>query len=293
MKKTVALIVVIIALFSLNGCGRKGEEVLARINNEVITLEEFNEKIERMPIQYQEMVKGKKKEFLNELVKEELLYEEAVKAGIENDPETQEVISAAHRKILISGLLKKRVEDNLSVSEEDIKKYYDEHSEEFMLPERWRASHILVDTEEEAKEAKKQLDQGADFSELAEERSKDATSRRAGDVGYFSKGQLIPEFESTCFELEIGEISDIVKTQFGYHIIKLTEKKSPEVQEFLKVKDVIKKEMEREQKIKLLEELMADLQDKAKVTINEGLIADPQADDIEAVEIDALEEEQE
>ncbi len=203
-----------------------------------------------------------------------MLYKEALKSNIEKDPETQEVIAAARKKILVSSLIKMRVQDKASISEEDIKTYYDEHSEEFMLPERWRASHILLNTAEEAEEIKERLNQGASFEELAENRSKDATSKKQGDVGYFSKGQLIPEFENACFELEVGETRGVIQTQFGYHIIKLTDKKSPEVQEFEKVQGLIRKELERERKQQLLDTLITDLRNNAKITINEELIAE-------------------
>ena len=277
MKKDISLIVILGTAFLLYGCGKADQKVLARVSNDVITLKEFNEKIEKLPKQYQEIARSQKRKFLDDIINEELLYKEALKAKVDKDPETQEVIEAAKRKIFISRILKNRIEDRVSVSEENIRKYYDEHSEEFMLPERWRASHILVDTQAEAEEVMERIKQGADFSELARNMSKDATSKQDGDVGYFSKGQLIPEFEKACFELEVGEVSDVVKTQFGYHVIKLTDKKSPEVQDFSNVKSIINKEMEREQKKELFEKMMADLKNEAKITVYEKLIADAPA----------------
>ena len=274
MKKIILITLVIGMGIALNGCGDRNRKVLAKVNDEIITLGQFNDSIQKLPKHYQDIVKGQKKKFLDELIKEELLFKEALKSNIEKDPETKEVIAAARKKILVSSLIKMRVEDKASISEEDIKVYYDEHSEEFMLRERWRASHILLGTVEEAEEIKERLNQGASFEELAENRSKDATSKKQGDVGYFSKGQLIPEFENACFELEVGRVSDVVKTQFGYHIIKLTDKKSPEVQEFEKVQELIRKELERSQKQRLLEALITDLRNNAKITINEELIAE-------------------
>jgi len=272
MRKFTFLIVILFVAFILNGCGKKNKTPLARINSEVITLEDFNKRITRLPEYYQEIIKGQKSKFLDDIIIEELLYKEALKSKIDRDPETKEVISEAKKKILVSRLIKDRVDDKIFISEQDIKKYYDEHSEEFMLPERWRVSHILVDTQEEAAAIKEKLNQGVSFEELAKEKSKDATSQQGGDVGYFSKGQLIPEFERAALSLEVGKISDIVKTQFGYHIIKLTDKKSPEVQEFSSVKELIKKELERDKKKQLLEVLMNDLRKKAKIIINKKLI---------------------
>jgi len=274
MKKFVFLLLLGLIVILPIGCGKKSENVVAKINNKVITLEEFNGKIERLPKHYQDIIKGQKKRFLDDVIAEELLYDEALRSKIDGNPETKEVIEEAKRTIIVSRLIKDKVDDKVSVPEEEIKKYYDEHSEEFMLPERWRASHILVDTLEEAKDIKAKLDQGGSFEEFVKERSKDTTAKQGGDIGYFAKGQLIPEFENASFSLELGQISDIVKTQFGYHIIKLTDRKGPEVQEFSAVKELIKKELEREQKKQILEKLMNDLRKGAKITINEKLLED-------------------
>ncbi len=272
MKRMMILVFLASIALLLGGCGDKNRRVLAKVNDKVITVGEFNEKIKRLPKHYQGIMEKQKKKFLDEVIKEELLYKEALKARVDKDPETQEVIAAARKKILVSRLIKNRVEDAIAVSGEEIKKYYDEHSEEFMLPERWRASHILVDTNEEAEEIKEKVNQGAPFEELARNRSKDASAERGGDVGYFSKGQLIPDFEEACFLLEAGEVSDVVKTQFGYHIIKLTERKSPEVQEFSRVKELIKKELEGQRKKELFDELIRDLRNNAKISINEEFL---------------------
>ena len=281
MKKLIIPALFVSVILALSGCGNRGQKVLAKIGDRVITLEEFDKKIERLPKQYQEILRGQKKKFLDEIVQEELLHKEALKSKIDKDPETQEVIAEAKKRILVARLIKNRVQDKTFISEEEIKRYYDEHSEEFMLPERWRASHILVDTPEEAEKIREKLKQGASFEELAEKRSKDAASKKGGDVGYFSKGQLIPEFEKACFELELGELSDVIKTQFGYQVIKVTDRKSPEVQEFSSVGNIIKKDLERKRKTELLKELIADLQNNTKITINEELLSEVTAEEPE------------
>jgi peptidyl-prolyl cis-trans isomerase C len=291
MRRLMSVILIMSVVLLLSSCGKPGKQTLAKVDDRVITLEDFNKRIDRLPQQYQEIVKGQRKKFLEDLIMEGLLYKEALRSNIESDPEIQEVIFEAKKKILISRLMKDRVNNKVSISEDDIKTYYDEHSEEFMLPERWRASHILVDTLEAAQEIKSEHDQGASFEVLAKERSKDATARQGGDIGYFSKGQLIPEFEEACFQLEVGEVSDIVKSQFGYHIIMLKERKSPEVQEYSKVKDIIKKELEREKARGLLEELTADLRTSAKIVINEKLLEEIAEEESRAsAEIEAIPE---
>lgn len=283
-KSTFLVLSALIAIsLLLTGCGKKGKE-LARVNDEIITLEEFNERIERLPQHYRDIIKGQKEKFLDDIIMENLLYKEALKSGVSKDAEVQEFLAEARKKIIVASLIKKRVEDKVSVTEEEITKYYDEHSEEFMLPERWRASHILVDTADEAKHIKKMLDEGALFDKLAREKSKDATSLRGGDVGYFSKGQFLPEFENEVFKLKVGGISDVVKTRFGYHIITLTDRKDPEVQDLSSVKGLIKKELEREQKKMLLEELVNDLKNNASITINKELLKEEREAEVKAEE---------
>jgi len=282
MKKWLVLFTISVIAISACGCARQDGKVLAKINDKVITLGEFNNKIERLPKHYQDIIMVQQKKFLDEIIREELLYQEGLRLKIDQDAETQEVITEARKKIIVARFINDKVNNAVQISDDELKKYYDEHSEEFMLPERWRASHILLSTRQEAEGIIAKLREGEPFDQLARESSTDATSKQGGDVGYFSKGQLIPEFEETCFSLEVGEMSDVVETQFGYHIIKLTERKSPELQEFDDISDLIKKELDRERKKEVFEEIMSDLREKADIVINEELIEEPEKEPEEA-----------
>jgi foldase protein PrsA len=121
----------------------------------------------------------------------------------------------------------------LDLTDETLKKYYDEHIKEYKT-EQVKASHILVETEEKAKELLKKVKNGDDFAELAKENSTCPSKEKGGDLGYFQRGQMVPEFDQVAFSLKVGEVSDVVKTQFGYHIIKLMDKK----EETLKFEEV-------------------------------------------------------
>ncbi|MFH0840071.1 MAG: peptidyl-prolyl cis-trans isomerase [Candidatus Omnitrophota bacterium] len=272
MKKIMFGVLAGALLLSFAGCANEGKRILAKVDGESITLKNFNDRITKLPKQYQDIVKAQKRNYLDDLIMEKLLYKKAVKTGMDKDKETQDIIAEATKKIIIARLVEKEVEKKVKVSDDEARKYYDEHSEEFMLPERWRASHILVDTPEEANAIKQKLAQGASFDELAREKSKDATAKIGGDIGYFSRGQLVPEFEEECYKLKVGEVGDVVRTQFGYHVIILTDKKNPEVQEFATVGDMIKKELEREKKKALLDKMMTDVRSNAKIVINEKLL---------------------
>ena len=118
-------------------------------------------------------------------------------------------------------LAQKAATEGVEVSDEKLKKFYDENKNLFTELE---ASHILVDDEDTAKEVQKKLEDGGDFADLAKEYSKDGSAENGGDLGVFKKGDMVAEFEEAAFALKEGEVSDIVQSQFGYHIIKLKKK---------------------------------------------------------------------
>lgn len=156
--------------------------------------------------------------------------------------------------------------EGAEISEDEIKYYYDTHIDEFEHPETINARHILLENEEEAKGVLEKARRNEDFAELAKEYSKDPSNDRGGDIGYFKRGQMIPEFEDAAFALKTGEISGIVKTQFGYHIIKLEDRKEPYTEAFEDAKEKIKDNLLKENtKSKAYEEALL-----ASGSINEG-----------------------
>lgn len=123
--------------------------------------------------------------------------------------------------------LEKLLEPEIDITEEEMKTYFEENKETLSEPEQVKASHILVEDEAKAKEVKGKLNGGADFAELAEEYSTDTSnSGNGGELGYFAKGEMTAAFEEKAFSMKEGEISDPVKTEFGYHIIKFEDKKA-------------------------------------------------------------------
>ncbi|MGD6958305.1 peptidylprolyl isomerase [Rossellomorea aquimaris] len=123
-------------------------------------------------------------------------------------------------------LTEKLLKDRVSISDDQIKEYFEANKESFAQQEQVEASHILVEDEETAKEVKNNLDDGGDFAELAKEYSTDTSNAElGGELGYFAKGEMVTEFDDEAFAMKKGEISEPVKTEFGYHIIKVTDKK--------------------------------------------------------------------
>lgn len=274
MKNIIIYVVTACLCVSLGCARREDDKVLVRVGNRVISLREAKEKMARLPAYYQTIVSRDKKKFLDDLIAEELFYEEAVRQDLLKDKETQDVIREAKKKIVIAKLIKKEVEDKVRVDDDAVKKYYEEHKGEFMSPEMWRASHVLVASGEEAQEIAKGINSGAlKFEEVAGSRSLDATAKRGGDIGYFAKGQLVPEFEEACFSLNVGDPCQIVRTQFGYHVIKLTDRRPGKAEELEKVRAAIIDRLRRNAKKDLFGEFISNLREKYKVEVEEDALA--------------------
>ena len=184
----------------------------------------------------------------------------------------------ARKDIIINNFIEKRFTDNIAVSDADAKKFYDDNLEKyFKKPESARASHILIGVEqsasaEEHKKAKekaeallKRVKAGEDFATLAKSDSTCPSSSQGGDLGSFGRGQMVPPFETAAFALKPGEVSDVVETQFGYHIIKLTEKQEAGTEKFENVKAKIVEFLKRERTQKGIVELVDQLKTTARM----------------------------
>lgn len=259
------------AMLTAWGCSTK-KQVLAKVGDRVITVSEFNDRIARLPVQYQELIKKEKDKFLDDFIIELLFCNEALNLGLDKNKDVKEVLKEAKRKILMAKFIEEEIEKKVTVKEEEARDYYEKNKDNFMMPETLRASHILLKTEEKAKEVLDKLGAGADFAKLAEEESIDITNKRGGDVGYFRKGQLIPEFEEACFRLETGQISQIVKTSFGYHIIKLTDRKPAQARSFEDIKDEIKAMLTSAKRKERFNQIIRKLKENTAIEINQEML---------------------
>lgn len=151
---------------------------------------------------------------------------------------------------------------DVTVTDEDAKKYYDENKDAFSVPPTVSARHILVKTEEEANKVKEEINGGLSFADAAMKYSSCPSKEQGGNLGEFSKGMMVPEFEKASFEAEIGVLTEPVKTQFGYHLIIVDSKNEGAVKSFEEVKDSVVNELLKRNQHKKYDDLMNQLQEK-------------------------------
>ncbi len=280
MKKP-AVLILTLTISLLFACAKKEDQkgpYLAKVGNVQITQADFEREIKTLPDFAQKMFENSsgKEKFLDELVKKEILYQEAVKKGFDKDPGYLKKVEDFKKITLVGVLLEKEIEAKATVSEKDTKDYYEKHKEEFTPVSQIKASHILVKTEQEAKDIGEKLKKGEDFAKIAKKSSIDtASAKNGGDLGFFSKGQMVPEFEAAAVKLKKGEVSEPVHTQFGYHIIKLTDKKLGQPVEFDKVKNIISQHLVAEKQKEAFDSYMDALRKNYKVDINKEAFSKP------------------
>jgi foldase protein PrsA len=237
----IAIALIAIVLLAVNSNSSKKEDTVALVNDEKITKDEL----------YDYLVKSNGQEALNALIINKIILSEAKDKNInitkENiQDEIDKMIESVggeqsfdmalqysgvskddlEKNVETNLYLKKLLEPEISITEEEQKTYFEENKEAFNQQEEVKARHILVETEKEALDIKEKLDAGESFEKLAKEHSIDPSNKeQGGELGFFSKGKMVPEFENVAFSLKVGEISSPVKTSFGYHIIEVEDKK--------------------------------------------------------------------
>lgn len=199
-----------------------------------------------------------------ENLKTQLGGEEALNAALQQSSMTLDDLK---KQIPLQLEIRRLVEPKVKITDEDIQKYYDENKATFNQEEQVRASHILVATKEEADAIVKQLSEGADFAELAKEKSSDTGSKdNGGDLDFFKKGDMVAEFADTAFSMKVGETSGAVKTDYGYHIIKVTDRKEAHNYTLAEKKEEITKTLKEQKVSEMSTTWLEELTTGAKIT---------------------------
>ena len=236
------------------------DPVVARVNGAEIRQSDLNMAEEDVGNQVAQMAPDAKREYLISFLADMMLVAKAAEAKkLQDSADFKRKLNLARTKLLMEQFL--QAEAKTAVTETAMRKVYDEAVGQMSKEPEVRARHILVETEDEAKAVLAELKKGADFAELAKSRSKDPGSAEGGDLGYFTKDQMVPEFSDVAFKLDKGALSDPVKSQFGWHIIKVEDKREKQPPEFDKVKDQLETYVVRRSQV----EMITKLRQEAKI----------------------------
>jgi peptidyl-prolyl cis-trans isomerase C len=239
---------------------------------------EFESALKSLPAEYQQYAQGPgKKQFAEDYLRMKMLSAEGLKNGLDKDPDVVSQLALMKENLVAQAQLA-RIEKSITVSDEELKKKYDENKGQY---EQVKARHILIAfkgspaaqegkpelTEEQAKakaeELQKKIAAGASFDELAKAESDDVGSgARGGDLGAFGRGQMVPEFEKAAFEAKAGEVTPVIRTQFGYHIIKVDEHNNTPF-------DQVKATLEKNERQAKMQARIEEMKTNAKVTFND------------------------
>jgi peptidyl-prolyl cis-trans isomerase C len=262
----------------------QADPIVIAAGNLTIRQSEFENALKTLPAEYQQYAMGPgRMQFAEDYLRMKLLAAEGMKAGLDKDPDVIQQLNLMRENLVANAQLQ-RIEKTVQISEADLKKEYEANKAEY---EQVRAKHILVAfqgspaaqsgkpelTEEQAKakaEAlRKQILGGASFEEIAQKESDDVGSgARGGELGEFSRGQMVPEFEKAAFEAKVGEVTPVVRTQFGYHIIKVEAHEQTPFEE-------VRSFLERNERQERVQAALDKMKDDAKVTFNEAYFAPP------------------
>lgn len=273
--RIVTKIVASLAILSTLGIA----QTLVTVNGKAITAQEVNaELMQATQGRFNQVPPEKQRQFkqqvLEQLVAKELIYGDAKKTGVMNSKQFKDEytkVQARVKKELAIQVWQKVELEKVKVPAKELKKYYDANKEEFNEKESVHARHILVKTQDEAKSLVGQLKglKGdalkSKFIQLAKDKSTGPSASKGGDLGYFAQGQMVPEFNAKVFAMKVGSFSEPVKTQFGFHVIYLEDKKAGKARGYTEVKSFIEQRLKMEKFKSVMQEKMIALKDKATI----------------------------
>ncbi|HVR44856.1 MAG TPA: peptidylprolyl isomerase [Thermoanaerobaculia bacterium] len=299
MKRVLNVLLLSLAL-TISAIAQSAEEkVVAQVNGEKITLTELDAMYGSLPENVKENYErsGGKAAYLETMIRKKLVVQEALKARLQSDPHVQAELRASRENILFDAYIGLVLSKGI-VADAEVRRYYDENQQEFFRPERIKARHILatpaptpVDnaassnaaSDEEALEKMKGIAQqlrmatlgdrkfsAEQFSELARQYSEDGSANLGGDLGWFARGRMVPEFEEAAFALEPGQTSPVVRSQFGYHVIYLEARQDEGIAPFVEVERDIRRRLVSQRQGEVMaavNQLANDLRQISEITI--------------------------
>ena len=232
--------------------------IVANVNNEDISLETMIHAMNELPPEIQSQpFMSYYEDLLERVIDIKLFAQEGKKMKLNEEPSVRAAIDFVIEKVLMQAFLSKYVQEN--IREENLKASYNNFIADETSREEIKASHILMDTENEAIDVINMLNDGDDFAELAKSKSTGPSGPSGGDLGWFKRGQMVPPFEKAAFSLNKNEISQRpVQTQFGWHVIKIFDKRIPEAPSYENMKSKLIQDLERKIVSKKIQDLRND-----------------------------------
>ena len=300
MFRTVLSLIMIIS-FSVSAYA--DDVVVAKVNGTVFTQKDLEAEVDRLIPQatFHRNVPQEKRKFyydkaIEALVNRELQYQDAVAKGMEIDKEkvnaqmekirkkfkspeeykaalekegiTEEKVRAqVEKEMIVQKVVTTKVTEASKISEKDLKEYYEKNASKFKQPESVKLRIISAKDEKKAQDILARIKAGEDFGDLAYKMSEDSYRVKSGDIGYMHKGRMLPEIEEAAFKLKVGEMSDLIKAENNWFIIKLEDKKPEHQVSFEEAKDKLKNELETTRAQELKEAWITDLRAKAKIEV--------------------------
>ena len=271
MKKRYLLclaILMVSALTIFNGCGSSDQKILAKVGDYDITAHEYSDYYQNIKRTYANAQDefNDKRDLLDSMVIKRMLVQAAYENGIDKLEEISRVVLANRDRFLLDVLYQRRIVDRAEVTEAEVKDYYNH------LEYKVRASHILVADLDTAQALVERIMAGENFEQLAFDYSLDPSAKRnRGDLGYFTWGTMVPEFQEAVFNMEPGQVSPPILTDFGYHIIKLVDKQPNDLRgDYKTMKDNLENQLKGRKIGLLMEEYFAELKDKYNIQIEQA-----------------------
>ena len=282
--RRVLIMTVLVGMFSGSQVLANDDILLAKIGDKKIMMSDFNRMISYYDADKRKALEENsifKATILQRIVQGKVFSKIAKDNGFDKKPAIREQLDMLQDDFLASQYLLAEIIEKINVTEDEMKLYYKMHGDEFRTPEMVRVRHILVifdksgsedlkkKTKEKAEAILKRVKAGEDFVKLASEYSDDAASKsKGGDMGFFPKGKMIPDFEKAAFSLRPGEVSDVVETQIGFHIIKSEEKKKSVLEPYESIKDKVRDKVFAEFKKARVDEFAEKAMKDAGVELN-------------------------
>ena len=265
-------------LILLSACGKDGDKrVLAKVNQTTITASDLQKEAEQLPFHSRAMLQSAQAQgrLLDEIVKRELLMQEAEKRKLANLPEVRTRLEETRRNILLNALLTHEIRDKIKMEESEVRSYFDKHRDELETSEV-HLKQIVLNDPKEAEQIHARLVNKESFEDLARQYSQDqASAPKGGDLGFVSRGQMLPELEKAAFSLKKNEVSSVIKGPKGYHIFTLVDRKKRVSLNYEEIKDRLQPYALAEKQRDRLETWLKELRDKAKVKVYEARLPVP------------------